>query len=199
MPAGAIRGVLLSRYTPFHDALSTEQRLVASNLIDIIERALFERYGDVQAFGLNAAASNPANWHRPGEDTPLVRAMNGYMTNYGLYKLMLLVSPEGKLLAANTTRADGKPLDTGSLYGRSFADAPWLKATLAGKFLEGRNGFTGTYVEQPAINDLVAKLYGEDGYVVTFAAPVRDSAGKVVAVWVNFADFGLVESIVASI
>ncbi|MFO0995500.1 MAG: methyl-accepting chemotaxis protein [Alphaproteobacteria bacterium] len=199
VPASAVFGVLLARQGAFHDALATEQRVIASNLIDIVERNLFERYGDVQAFGLNRAATNPANWHRPGEDNPLIRAMNGYMANYGLYKLMLLVSPEGKLLAVNTEKADGKPLNTAALYGRSFADAPWLKAALAGKFLEGRNGFTGTFVEQPTINDLVAKLYGEDGYVITFAAPVKDDSGKIVAVWANFADFGLVEAIVASI
>jgi methyl-accepting chemotaxis protein len=38
---------------------------------------------------------------------------------------------------------------------------------------------------------------GEDGYSIVFAAPVRDQAGNLLGVWANFADFGLVEQIVA--
>jgi hypothetical protein len=35
---------------------------MAVSIGDTIDRNLFERYDDVQAFGLNAAAANPEYW-----------------------------------------------------------------------------------------------------------------------------------------
>ena len=163
---------------------------------DVLDRNLFERYGDVQAFGLNTAVTDRQNWGVRGQDTPLTQAMNGYVTGYGIYKLMMLVSPDGRLLAINTVDAKGNRLDTDRLYDTSFAGASWLRKALAGEFLNGANGFTGTVVEQPHTDEQVADIYGGDGFVLTFAAPVTDSAGNVIAVWANFADFGLVEEIV---
>ena len=169
----------------------------AAKINDVIDRNLFERYGDVQAFGLNAAAQDPANWAVATPDNPLIRAMDGYMTGNGIYRLMVLVDTTGRVLAVNTVDAAGKALDTREIYQMRFNNAPWFKKAMAGEFLEGRNGLTGTVVEQPAPNALIGKLYGDDGYTMAFAAPVKDSTGRTVGVWVNFADFGLVEEIVA--
>lgn len=68
---------------------------------------------------------------------------------------------------------------------------------MSGKFLDGKNGFTGTVVEPPSSIPTVGNLYGDDGYTMVFAAPVRNSAGETIGIWANFADFGLVEDIVA--
>jgi methyl-accepting chemotaxis protein len=111
---------------------------------------------------------------------------------------MMLVSPDGEVLAVNSVDAKGKPLQTAHLYQLKFAGAPWLASAVAGKFLEGRNGFTGTAVSQPYRDRLIADLYGEDGYVLTFSAPIKSASGTTIGVWVNFADFGLVEEIVAT-
>jgi methyl-accepting chemotaxis protein len=111
---------------------------------------------------------------------------------------MLVVDLEGRVVAVNTVDPLGKPLQTASLIGADFSKAPWFKKAVAGDFLKGSNGFTGTVVEQPLANEVVAKLYGTDGYVVSFSAPVKDGTGKVIGVWTNFADFGLVEQIVDS-
>ncbi|MEE9140933.1 MAG: methyl-accepting chemotaxis protein [Alphaproteobacteria bacterium] len=198
VPTSLVFANLLMQEQKFRDAMSTRVAVTAEQTNEVIDRNLYQRYGDVQAFGLNAAATDPANWQNPGPSNPLIRAMNGYMTGYGIYKLMMLVSPEGELLAVNTVDAKGRPLDTVGLYGQTYADASWLRTALTGAFLTGANGFTGTAVEQPAVSPLVANLYGEDGYVIPFSAPVRNAAGEVVGAWVNFADFGLVEDIVAA-
>jgi methyl-accepting chemotaxis protein len=66
----------------------------AASLGDTIDRNLFERYGDVQAFGLNTVAHDPRNWRRPGADNPLVRAIDEYVALYGVYKLAVLVDPK---------------------------------------------------------------------------------------------------------
>ena len=197
-PAAVVLGILLSQTKLFQDAMSTRVLDVATQINDVIDRNLFERYGDVQAFALNRAASNPKNWRNPSGQNPLISAMDGYMKGYGIYKLMLLVDPQGRVLATNSVNAKGQPLATDHLYDTSFADASWLRDALAGNFLNGKDGFTGTVVVPPTRYQEVGKIYGEDGFVLTFAAPVRDENGHVVAVWANFADFGLVESIVAT-
>ncbi|WP_300302607.1 methyl-accepting chemotaxis protein [Ferrovibrio sp.] len=174
----------------------TRVATAAITINEVVDRNLFERYGDVQAFGYNAAAIDPDHWARPGEDNHLVRAMDRYMANYGIYKLMLLVSPEGKLLAVNSRDAAGKPLATTVLYQKNYAQASWLRAALDGRFLKGRNGFSGSVVEQPARHPDLAQLYNGDDYAMIFAAPVVDETGKTIGVWANFTDFGLVEQIV---
>lgn len=193
---------LISVFFWFKGAIETAYRApikdTAIALGDVIDRNLFERYGDVQAFGANTAAWTAENWRKPSPDNPLVAAMNAYMTNYGLYRLMMLVDPDGRVLAVNSVASTGKALDTAGIYDMTFADAPWFKKVMKGMYLQGTNGFSGTVVEQPAANGLVAKLYGSDGYVIAFAAQVRNGAGDLVGAWVNFADFGLVEEIVAT-
>ncbi len=169
----------------------------AISIGDTIDRNLFERYGDVQAFGLNAAAKDSRNWKKPSGDNPLVSAMNSYMTGYGIYKLMLLLDLKGDVLAVNTVDGLGKGLETSGLYKQNFSDMSWFRNAKDGKFLNGTNGFTGTSVEQPSFIDVIAKIYNSDGFVVPFSAPVKDGSGKTIGIWVNFADFGLVEDIFA--
>jgi len=176
----------------------TRNIVTASKLIETIERNLFERYGDVQAFTLNSAASNPKNWNNPTKDNPLIQAMNGYMTGYGIYDLMVLADPNGKLLAVNTVNAQGVKIPTQQAYNISFANEDWLKNALSGQFLKGKHGFTGTVVENVHRHPLIDSIYRKESYVLTFAAPVKDASGKIVAVWANFADFGLVEDIVGT-
>ncbi len=198
IPAAVVLAILLSQESFFRTAMSTRVLDVATQVNDVIDRNLFERYGDVQAFALNRAASNPKNWRNASDQNPLISAMNGYMKGYGIYKLMLLVDTQGRVLATNTMDPAGRSLDTGYLYGKSFADAQWFRNAISGNFLNGKNGLTGTVVEQPSVNAEVARIYNQDGYTITFAAPVRDENGQVVAVWANFTDFSLVEAVVAS-
>lgn len=196
-PACIMFGLLYSQQTGIKDALTAKVATMAVAVNDVIDRNLFERYGDVQAFGLNTAAHKSGNWGWPSADNPLVRAMNGYMTGYGIYKLMLLLSPEGQVLAVNTVTGSGAALKTDKIYKMSFAKASWFSNARDGKFLEGKNGITGTAVMQPFKEQLVADLYGNDGYVIPFSAPVKNEVGQTIGIWVNFADFGLVEEIVS--
>jgi len=197
VPALIVFAVYMWGEGDFRKGAGDPLKFTAAQINEVIDRNLFERYGDVQAFGLNTAAQEPANWQRPGGDNPLVAAMDGYMTGYGIYRLMMLVGTHGEVLAVNDVDPSGRPLDTRGLYGKNFADAAWFKNSMQGRFLDGDGGLTGTFVEQPAANETVGTLYGDDGFVMTFAAPVRSDSGEILGVWVNFADLGLVEDIVA--
>jgi methyl-accepting chemotaxis protein len=169
---------------------------IAVSINDTVERNLFERYGDVQAFGVNEIVKQQQYWKSPGPDNKLVKAMNQYMVKYGIYRLMMLVSTNGEVLAVNNVDGLGKTIATEVFYQKSFKDADWLKKAMAGEFLKGSNGLDGTVVEEPEVDAGVAKLYNDDGIVMKFAAPVYDDAGKIIAVWVNYANFDLVEDII---
>ncbi len=198
VPASLVLGIYLLTESTFEAAFREPIKTTAVALGDVIDRNLFERYGDVQAFGLNPEARDQGNWRSPAEDNPLVEAMNNYMVLYGVYRLTVLVDTKGEVLAVNSVDRLGKPLDTAGLYKAQFADATWFKKAIKGEFLAGTNGFTGTVVEQPARDAAVAKVYGDDGYVIPFAAPVKDTGGQIIGVWVNFAAFEVVEDIVAT-
>ena len=61
-----------------NDSVSSSYRDASQATIDTIDRNLFERYGDVQAFGLNQALAAKASWYKVGaEANPIVEAMNG--------------------------------------------------------------------------------------------------------------------------
>lgn len=193
----AVVSVYMLSKSTFEDAFRSRYALLAEMVGETIDRNLFERYGDVQAFALNVAARDSANWGEYSNDNPLIAAMDGYMAGYGIYQLMMLVSPQGDVLAVNSKDKRGELVATSTLYGRNFADEAWFKDTLAARYLEGRNGFSGTMVRQPYLNEMVAGIMGEENaFVVPFAAPVKDASGATIAIWVNFADFGLVEEIV---
>lgn len=198
LPALAIFAVFEYSKDTFEAAYRKPLLQIATGIGDTIDRNLFERYGDVQAFGLNTAAQDPANWGNPSDANPLVSSMNGYMTGYGIYKATLLLDVHGKVVAANSVGPLGKSLDTRFLYGMNFAGESWFAKALKGRFLEGTNGLTGTAVEQPTTIDFVNRLYGGDQYVIPFSASVKNSQGQTIAIWVNFADFGLVEDIFKS-
>jgi len=198
VPAAIMVGILHIQSGPFHTKFSESFAVTARNVVDVIDRNLFERYGDVQAFGLNTAAKNSANWKKPADSNPLIGAMNGYTTGYGIYKLMVLVNPAGEVLGVNSVDGGGNPLNTQAVYGQSFAEASWLKKAMAGDFLKGTNNLSGTVVEAPTSEALLEQIYGSPQYTLVFAAPVYDASGKTIAVWANYADFGLVEDIVGS-
>jgi len=198
-PAALLYGRLMLAADSITGAFESPVATDASLINDLIDRNLFERYGDVQAFGQNTAAHDPANWRKPGAGNPLVAAMNAYMRNYGLYKMMILLAPDGSVLAVNSVAPDGKQVPTASLYGQSFASEPWFRKAMQGDYLQGTNGLTGTVVLGPYRDAQVARMDGGDGYVIAFSAQVRDASGRLVGVWVNFADFGLVEQIVSAV
>ncbi len=199
VPATLVLLLLLSESDSLARPSLLRLREAAITLNDIVDRNLFERYGDVQAFTENAAAKSRDTWGKPGGANPLVAAMDAYMTNYGVYRLMLVLDDQGRVQAANSVRGDGKPLDTAALYGRDFSRAPWFTKARNGEFLIGKTtDFTGTAVGEPEAVPEIAGLYGDDGLVIAFSAPIKDAAGQIIGVWVNFADFGLVENIVDS-
>jgi methyl-accepting chemotaxis protein len=171
---------------------------VATELADKIDRNLFERYGDVQAFGINSVVRQTEAWGKPASDNPIVLAMNQYVDLYDVYYLTLLVDLNGKLIAVNTNDSKGQAIETGKLYTRDFSGEGWFKDAIAGKFYESKDKkLTGTVVEHLYVDELAKDVFNDEGLALGFSAPVRNAEGEVIAVWKNVTRFSLVEDIVA--
>jgi methyl-accepting chemotaxis protein len=149
---------------------------LAQDAIDKIDRNLFERYGDVQAF-----CANPKALGTPEEVTA---AANFYTKCYGIYDLMVVMDTEGKIIAANSCQPDGSPLDTTGLIGQSVQNESWFAEVRSGKIPLGK-----TFYTEPKQESLVHQVFTENPVTLNFTAPIVNEQGEVVRVWANFASW----------
>ncbi|MFZ4126134.1 MAG: methyl-accepting chemotaxis protein [Rickettsiales bacterium] len=197
LPAVAIGVAFNIEKERLYGERKSDLQAIARDTGDVIDRNLFERYGDVQAFGYNTAAHDPANWQTPSKRNVLTISMNNYVRAYGLYPLMMLVDMNGSPLNVNTVTADGTPIKTSFIYSKNFSEEKWFQDAVNENFLK-TDTLTGTAVGEPQRNSLVAEIYKNDGYVIPFSAPVYNIVGERIGVWVNFAQMSLVEDIVGA-
>lgn len=170
--------------------------IVAGNLADKIDRNLFERYGDVQAFGANEAVQDTRSWYLIGsESNKVARAASQYANLYGFYLLSFAVDLEGRVIAVNDRDPQGKPIDSAWLYQKNFKQEDWFQAATAGRFTKSET-LDGTFTQDLHVDEDVKKIYGGDGLVLGFSAVIKDHSGKPIGVWHNCADFSLVEEII---
>jgi methyl-accepting chemotaxis protein len=101
----------------------------ARGALDKIDRNLFERYGDVQAFAFNPQAR--------GSAADVTKALDFYTKTYGCYDLMLVADTNGTVIAANTVTFDGKPSNSSALIGRSVKGEDWFESCVNGKIKAG--------------------------------------------------------------
>lgn len=180
-----------------NDSMDKLAESVAVEIADKIDRNLFERFGDVQAFGLNTVVTDKEQWYKTGADQNRIsQAMNNYTVAYGMYYISKFVDLEGKVIAVNDVDLAGKKIDTVGIYSKNYANAQWFKDAVAGKFYTADGMLSGTVVEDVYIDDEVKAAYGDEGLAIGFAAPVKDAEGNVIGVWKNTARFDLVEAIV---
>jgi methyl-accepting chemotaxis protein len=150
---------------------------------DAIGAQFFERYGDVQAFARNAAL-------RSRDPNVIREALNAYIELYQIYDVIVLVGPNGKLIASSDVKPDGIRLETGALKAKDYARFPWFQESLAERFTEDRDkGFAGTYVSDVAVDPLSSEVYGEKRYGNAFSTLVKDPGGAVIGVLSARANF----------
>jgi methyl-accepting chemotaxis protein len=184
-------------------SVGTRFQSVAEGIADKIDRNLFERYGDVQAFGMNQVLDQKASWYRTDiEGNPIRQIMDQYVDTYDIYYLTILVDLEGRVIAVNSKDADGKSIESQDVYKKNYRETSWFRALKAQQFTtsmafstSGNTAATGTYIEDLHVDpDVKAAYPGDDGLTLGFSAPVyRD--GKIVAYWTNRTKFSLVEDI----
>ena len=172
-------------------------QMQAVGLGDALNDAINERFHDIEmAVTGHPSASQPENWRPLTGEGKMVGIMNGEVRANSVYPLIMLVSPTGEVLGVNTVDPKGNAIDTAALYSQNFAGEQWLKDALAGKASRGGAGVAPVSMEEPAKHAALAQVYGGEGWAMTFSAPLRNSDGEVVGVWVNFLDLALVDETV---
>jgi methyl-accepting chemotaxis protein len=151
-----------------HDSL----QVTGDSINEKIDRNLFERYGDVQAFAFNPDAQSSV--------VDITNAADFYTKNYGFYDLMVITDKNGRVLATNTINPDGSALNTSSLIGKSLASESWF-ATVAG-LPAGKTDYG-----QPVVDSFVTSVLPNAGYSLRFSAPIFNDKGEVVRTWTNYA------------
>ena len=176
----------------------------AEQLAMTIDRNLFERYGDVQAFGYNDAVHRVSQWYDPTPYNSISEVMNKYVAAYGIYDLTIMVDTKGDVIAVNNKDAQGNNISTAFLFKKTYADSVWFKALVAGEYTtkqpftaKGNDISSGTYIEGAHVDEDVKKATGTDGYVMGFSAPVYGENGEVVGYWSNRTNMNVVEEMFA--
>lgn len=175
---------------------SEEMNLLALQSLDTIERNLFERYGDVQAFASNAVL-NTENWSDPAANKAIVDAINNYIRLYGVYTLSLVLDQNGRCVAVNTVNAKNAPLNTSALIGKDFSKTDWFQNCRDGHFTASES-LSGTYVTDVSRDADAVAIAGPETLVIGYSAPILGLNGEFRGVWRNLADFTLVEEIIRS-
>jgi methyl-accepting chemotaxis protein len=196
VPAAAFLGVVLIERGALEAPVGKSLSDQAAQVSDVVDRTLFQSYGDTRAMALNPAL--PVLMAEAGQPhNSIANMIDTYMPVYRVYRLMMLVSPEGKVLAVNGVDSSGKEIATEFFYRKDMSRTSWFRDAVEGRLLKARNDSHGIAVRKANI-DQVQLVYGDDGEVVVFAAPIKDASGKTMAVWANFFDSAVVESIVAA-
>ena len=177
LPAGII-GVYANHKSmaDLEDAAGERMADAAVSNGRMIDRNLFERYGDAQAF-----AANPKATGTPAEQAELVDFL---ADAYDVYDLVMIADASGTITAVNSVGADGTAIDSGGLVGTDVSNEDWFTAVSSGRTPEG-----GTYTTDATQSDLVARAYGEKRLTVPFSAPIIDETGQIVGVWHNEVSF----------
>ncbi|MFN7919541.1 MAG: methyl-accepting chemotaxis protein [Bryobacteraceae bacterium] len=149
----------------------------ASALADKIDRNFFERYGDVQAFAFHPAA-------RSADRAAAQRAMDFFMTAYGMYDVMIIADLSGRIVAANTVDHEGKPAKWTSPVGANVKGEEWFEQCVSGKIQPGQ-----TWVGDVSADPLASRATGAPGTLAyNFSAPIFDGK-RIVGVWSNRASW----------
>ncbi|MEM8745127.1 MAG: methyl-accepting chemotaxis protein [Actinomycetota bacterium] len=162
-------GVLLEK----NAAGTIEEAALAGG--DTVDRNLFERYGDVQAF-----AANPLALGSIEQRTEIVDFLT---VTYGIYDLMVIADLQGIVTTVNTVGGDGQPIDTAGLLGADVSDSTWFQAIANGEVGPGES-----YYRDAEFNDFTTQVYGEELLVLPFAAPIFQD-GQLAGAWFNLASF----------
>jgi len=164
----------------------------AFSTIDRLDRNLFERYGNVQAFALSEAAKT---MHPEGISRWISRMMASYSPTYDL---MVVADAHGRIIAVNSTDADSRPLDaTRALLGRDVSEAKWYRDAISGRLKP-----SDVMVDDVHHDDLMAAVYGTTqgaDIAMSFTAAIWGPNDEVVGVWSNRFNWDIASTILEEV
>jgi len=160
---------------------TTSDRLEEAAIVsgDVIDRNLFERYNDVQAFASNPAAISQSAGRQ--------RIMDDLTTSYGVYDLMLVVDLDGVVVGVNSVDHTGASIDSAGLLGTDLSGEAWFQAAVVADRSDG------AHYSDAEISPYITQVYGEERLSLPFAAPIIGPLGPS-GVWYNLTSFERVVS-----
>jgi methyl-accepting chemotaxis protein len=173
-----------------HTLAGTGLADLAFNASDKIDRNLFERYGDVQAY----AKSDAAKSMDPKQISVWIDTMT--LTYMPIYDLMVVADASGKIVAVNSVDSNGQPVATEGLVGLDVSNQEWFKTGMSGALGDGKS-----FVEDLHDDGLMARVYGAGprSQVMSFTYPIRDAGGRIVGVWSNRFNWQVARVILADV
>ncbi|GBD24373.1 Methyl-accepting chemotaxis protein McpB [bacterium HR29] len=172
-------GVVLARNSAAPELernAEVRQTELARSLSQMIDRALSERYGDVQAFAQNPLVKSM-------QKTRIMEYMSVLMRMYSPnYALMAIADPKGQIIVASPVDSTGAAIDTLAILGMDVSQEVWFQRAIAPELPQGT-----TVVEDMRSDPLLEKLYGPGplSWAMPFAYPIRDESNRLVGVWVS--------------
>lgn len=151
---------------------------VAYNASDKLDRNLFDRYNDAQAFAASDAA-------RSMDAAKITDWMDTTSRLYApTYKLMVVANTAGRIIAVNSAGPDGKPLG-GSLrlIGKDVSQESWFKPAASGALKERTTAVEDLH-HDPLLALDFSNANGAD-LAMSFSAPIKSASGQIVGVWSN--------------
>ncbi|MSP15074.1 MAG: hypothetical protein EXR73_00435 [Myxococcales bacterium] len=112
------------------DPAGVQYAAEAQSAMDKLDRNLFERYGDVQAFAFHPAARGTAE--------QITAVANFYCKAYAIYDLLAVVDLDSKVLGCNTHAFDGRELPTAGVVGADLSTERWFTKIKSGRVQAGQ-------------------------------------------------------------
>ncbi|MDA0129269.1 PAS domain S-box protein [Vibrio sp. MarTm2] len=165
----------------------------ATLLIRLIERNLFERYHDVQAFRLSLGRVDEGKLKFITSSPKFASSLNDFVSNYKVYRRIMVFDLDGELLAFSTKNSFGKTLSSSQASAEKVANSDWFQEAISGVTLAPEQP-DSSYVIGPKRFLIDDK---PNSFDMVFASLIFDHQGRKAGLWVNVVDFSAVESIVA--
>lgn len=202
LPVLAVLLTLVFKFEDVNRIKLDELAVSARSVQDKIDRNLFERYGDVQAFSLNSLFHRDLSSLEDSERAQLNAMLDNYVLTYGCYSLAIVTDSEGRIAALNTMGVDGREIPTARFIGEDLSQEKWFEAVKSNRFssYDGKGALSGTYVGKAKKDELVESIYGKDAplWTMSFSAPIKDAGGDICGYWHNLFASPTVEEIVVS-
>ncbi|BDM65211.1 hypothetical protein NFHSH190041_26630 [Shewanella sp. NFH-SH190041] len=163
-------------------------------LSDLIDRNLFERYYDAQAFVLSLKGRQDPFPLPQANRRQISVYFDQLVRFYQIYRRIVLLSPQGEFLAGNHSSADGHALPLLAIDTDAIRHSDWFKQALT----HGSH-HTADSVPTVTAGPLTNPLYSAqepNSYDMIFAFALRDENGHPVAVLVNLMDFNAIAQMV---
>ncbi|OOF30394.1 PAS domain S-box protein [Salinivibrio proteolyticus] len=164
----------------------------ATLLIRLIDRNLFERYHDANAFPLSIGNIEGENPLGSNSQELVVSRLNNLVEDYKVYRRIAIFDIQGNLMAVNSKNRYGKLLPQLRISALDIKNTIWFNEVINGQTLVPEKP-KSTYVTGPE-----RFIFNENArtYDMIFASVIHNKAGDAIGVWVNVVDFSAVEAIV---